>query len=101
MLKFAPKSSPRWSQILENRALGLSWNTLGTLLAPRWRKSDHRSENNRKIYNFRVALGVQNEAKMERKSDKKLNDFLDQFRNDFFSILGRFLLKKPLQNRRF
>ena len=28
----------KWWKIRENRALGLSWSTLGTLLAPRWCK---------------------------------------------------------------
>ena len=33
-----PKSYPKWQEIRENRASGLSWRSLGTLLAPRWPK---------------------------------------------------------------
>ena len=33
------------TKIFKNRSLKLSWNTLGTLLAPRWLKIDTKSKN--------------------------------------------------------
>ena len=38
MSKNRSKIVPKMVKILENRALGLSWSTLGSLLAPRWPK---------------------------------------------------------------
>ena len=98
--KIGPKSSPKWTKILENRALGLSWSTLGSLLAPRWRKSDNKSENQWNMSEFRVAQGGQNGAKIDQKSNQKWYEFWERFRNDFFSILGRSWCQKPLRNER-
>ena len=74
MLKFAPKSSPRWSQILENR---------------------HHEQKIRTILGWPVG------SKMEQKSIKDLMKIHVDFYNDFetiFLMLGRCWFQKPLQN---
>ena len=55
--KFTKKSSSR--RLLE------------AILAPRWPKSDPKSLRSMKIFNFRVARGVQNGAKIDKKYFQK------------------------------
>ena len=63
--KILPQILPRRSQILQNRLLGLSWSSLGTLLAPSWRRSDNKNSKTQKISDFRVAQGVQTGPKID------------------------------------
>ena len=80
------KSSPKWTQILENRAPELSWNALGTLQAPRWLKIDTKKQNSYKINNFR---GGPMGSKMEPKSIKNLMKIGFDFYNDFQIVFSR------------
>ena len=87
------------TKFLKNRPLELSWSTLGTLLAPRWPKSDAKSKIWWKICNFRVARGLPNGAQIDEKSNWKSTWFLYRFRNHFFLILAWFCVQKPFQNQ--
>ena len=61
-----PQNGPNF---LENRALEPSWRSFGALLAPRWPKRCTKSKKWWKMLNFGAARGVQNGAKINKKSD--------------------------------
>ena len=68
--KFFQNWPQNGTKFLKNRPPKLSWSTLGTLLAPRWPKSDTKTKNLWKILNFEVARGVQNKkCLLENRSD--------------------------------
>ena len=50
------KSSPKWTQIFENRALELSWNTLGDPLGAKMAQDRHQEANLMKNHQLQGGL---------------------------------------------
>ena len=88
-VKLGSKSLPKYTNILENRALRLSWSTLGSLSAPRWRKSDNKSENEWKISDFRVA---------QKSPTKNLVKNRMNFKSDFEKTFSRYWVEVGAKN---
>ena len=82
------------TKFLKNWPLEPPWSTLGTLLAPRWPKSDTKNKILWKILNFRVVLGVQNGVKIDKQSDKKIDLIFVTISKALFLDLGSILSPK-------
>jgi hypothetical protein len=99
VIKICTKIVPRRSQIIKNRPLGLSWTTLGTLLAPRWRRGDNKRFKKLRIYDFWVVQVL----RMDQKSIQNVTKNCMFFNSDFETCFSRswvdFVSKKLFKMR--